>query len=132
LKAADLDDLSPKQAQELLSQILNIWNQPFDKSYTYPGIRNNGIFTYGTPPRDPQTKRYMTNISMMDLMEAVRVAFLLRHSEIEQWRLPVDGTVEPFTYAGGAGQLMDFEKNRQLLHDFMFPESFLVVEEDAP
>jgi len=129
--ADNLRGYDMQQAQELLSQILNIWNQPFDKQYTYPGIRNNGIFTYGTPPRDPQTKRYMTNISMMDLMEAVRVAFLLRHSEIEQWRLPVDGTVEPFTYAGGAGQLMDFEKNRQLLHDFMFPESFLVVEEDA-
>ena len=65
---------------------------------------------------------------MADMLEAVRVAFLLRNSQVEQWRLPADGTVRQFTYAGGDGQLLDFEQNRALLHDFMFPESFMVVE----
>ncbi|NLM86331.1 MAG: hypothetical protein GX171_06535 [Clostridiales bacterium] len=126
--AGNIKGYDINQAQDLLTKVLNIWNQPFDKGFTYPGIKNNGIFTFGIPPRDPTTKRYKTNISMADMLEAVRVAFLLRNSQVEQWRLPADGTVRQFTYAGGDGQLLDFEQNRALLHDFMFPESFMVVE----
>ena len=128
--ADNLRDYSLEEAQDLLSQVLDIWNQPFDKGYTYPGIRNNGIFTYGAPPKDPSTKRYLTNITMADLLEAFRIAYLLRDVEVEQARLPFDGTVRPFLYAGGAAQLADIKKNREMLHSFMFPESFLVVNED--
>ena len=127
--ADNLRSYTMEDAQNLLTRVLDIWNQPFDKSYTYPGIRNNGIFTFGTPPRNPATKRYLTNISMLDLMEALRIAFLLRNAEVEQYRLPADGTVRPYLYAGGAAQLADIKKNRELLHEFMFTESFLVVEE---
>ena len=130
--AANLRSFSMEDAQNLLTRVLTIWDQPFDKNFTYPGIRNNGIFTAGSTAKDPQARRYATNISMMDLVELMQVAFLLRNSEIEQCRLPFDGTVHPYTYAGGAGQLADFEKNRQQLHSFMFPESFVVVDEPQP
>lgn len=128
--AGNLRDYDFNDAQDLMTKVLSIWDEPFDKQYTYPGIRNNGIFTYGTMPKDPQTRRYATNISMLDLADALRAAFLLRDAEIEQCRLPYDGTVRPYTYAGGAGQLVEFERNRELLHDFMFPESFIVVDEN--
>lgn len=130
--AGNLRDYDMNKAQDLLTQVLTIWDQPFDKTYTYPGIRNNGIFTFGTPPRKADAKRYATNISMMDLVEAMRVAFLLRHSEVEQFRLPADGTVRHYMYAGGAGELADFATNRDLFHAFMFPESFLVLEDENP
>lgn len=117
------------EAQDLLTKVLSIWEQPFDKNYTYPGIRNNGIFTFGDPPRDKSKKRYATNITMVEMLEAMRVAFLLRNSEIEQFRLPADGTVRPYELYGGASQLVDFEKNRELLHEFMFQKNFVVQEE---
>ncbi len=123
-QSADFD-----KAQVLLSDILSIWDQPFDKSFTYSGIQNNNIFTTGAAPKDPLRKRYETNVTMLDLIEAVRIAFALRHCKVEQYILPQEGTVVPFTYANGAGQLLDFGKNRELLHKFMFPEIFIVSEE---
>jgi LCP family protein required for cell wall assembly len=130
--AGNLRNYDITAAQDLLTKVLTIWDQPFDKEFTYPGIRNNGIFTYGIKPKDPQTRRYATNISMLDLMDSMHVAFLLRDAEIEQCLLPFDGTVKPYTYAGGAGQLVEFQRNRELLHAFMFPESFIVVDENPP
>ena len=130
--AGNLRDFDFNDAQDLMTKVLTIWDQPFDKEFTYPGIRNNGIFTYGISPKDPKTKRYATNISMLDLLDSMRVAFLLRNAEIEQCLLPYNGTVKPYTYAGGAGQLVEFQRNRELLHTFMFPESFMVVEENPP
>ena len=44
-------------------------------------------------------------------------------------RLPFDNTYRPYEYAKSAGQLMDFEINRALLKDFMFPETFIVSED---
>ena len=127
--AGNLRNYTMDDAQALLGKVLNIWDQPFDKRFTYPGIRNNGIFTFGVTPKDPTTKRYATNISMLDLVEALRVAFLLRNSEVEQLRLPFDGMVKPYIYAGGDCQLGDFTKIRERLHDIMFPETFLVADE---
>lgn len=127
--AGNLRGYDMQAAEALLTNILTIWNQPFDKHYTYPGIRNNGIFTFGSLPKDPTTKRFATNLSMLDAADALRIAFLLKGSEVEQFRIPADGTVKPYIYAGGAGQLADFERNRQLLHEFMFPESFIVTDE---
>ena len=130
--AQNLRDYSFEEAEALLNRVIAIWNEPFDKSYTYPGIRNNGIFTYGISPRSPDVKRYQTNISLLDLVEAMRVAFLLRTSEVEQLRLPFDGMVRPYVYAGGDCQLADFDKVRAQLHALMFPESFVVVDEGPP
>jgi len=130
--AGNLRSYSFEEAQALLDRVLNIWNQPFDKSYTYPGIKNNGIFTFGIAPKNKDTKRYATNISLMDLVDAMRVAFLLRNSEVEQLRLPFDGMVRPYVYAGGDCQLADFDKVRAELHAVMFPESFVVVDEGPP
>jgi len=119
-------------SQRLLSTILNIWDQPFDKSFTYTGIRNNHIFTVGATPKDPDKRRSATNITMSEFIDALRIAFALRYSKVEQCRLPFDGTVKPFTFASSAGQLLDFEENRDLLHKFMFRDSFVVAEEDLP
>jgi LCP family protein required for cell wall assembly len=130
--AKGMRDADFNQAQLLLSAIIKVWDQPFDKGFTYEGIRNNGIFTWGDPPKDPNRKRYTTNISMLDLLEVTRIAFTLKSYDVEQWRLPADGTVKPYTYGSSAGQLVDFKKNRELLHTFMFPDNFIVAEETVP
>ncbi len=67
-----------------------------------------------------------TNLTPSDILEAFNVAFSLRGTKIEQCRLPFDDTVRPFEYANGAAQLMDFEKNRALFHDFLFRQSYVV------
>lgn len=119
-------------SQQLLTTILGIWNQPFDQNYAYSGILNNHIFTVGATPKDPGSRRASTNISMSEFIEALRIAFALRNSKVEQCRLPFDGTVKPFTYASSAGQLLDFKANRELLHEFMFTDSYIVSEEVLP
>jgi len=120
------------QAQKLLTDILKIWEEPYDKTFTYPDIRNNNIFVAGTMPSGPVKKRAETNITMADVLDALSVAFALRNSQVEQCRLPFDGTYGPYEYANSAGQLMDFEANRALLKDFMFPETFLVSADPLP
>ena len=127
--AGKISDYDMTQAQNLLKDILKIWEEPFDRGYSYPGIRNNNIFRVNGPAQGEEKKRSATNITMSDVLDALRVAYALRHSEVEQCRLPFDGTYGPFEYAKSAGQLMDFEANRAQLHNFMFPETFLVTED---
>jgi LCP family protein required for cell wall assembly len=127
--ANGLRDTDMAGIQGLLSSVLRILEQPFDKQYTYPGIRNNNIFRFGSPPSDPARKRYSTNVTMSDLLDAARVVYALRGTKVEEYRLPFDGTVRPFTYANSAAQLCDFEENRRLLREFMFPQSFIVTDE---
>lgn len=126
--AEKISDYSFSEAGDLLSRILKIWDELYDKHYTYPGIRNNNIFVAATMPSGAPKKRSDTNITMADLLDALSAAYSLRHAKIEQCRLPFDGTVRPYTYAGGAGQLLDFEENRRLLHEFMFSRDFIVTE----
>ncbi|MDD3110423.1 MAG: LCP family protein [Eubacteriales bacterium] len=127
--AAKLSSYDLNSAQNLLTDILKIWEEPYDKAFTYPGIRNNNIFVAGTMPNGPGKKRAETNITMADILDALGLAFSLRGSRVEQCRLPFDNTYRPYEYAKSAGQLMDFEINRALLKDFMFPETFIVSED---
>lgn len=69
-----------------------------------------------------------TNISTAEALEAFNIAFNLRGTKVEQCRLPFDNTCRPYEYYGGAGQLMDFEKNRELLSDFLFNRSYVVAD----
>lgn len=66
------------------------------------------------------------NMTPADVLEAFNIAFNLRGTKVEQCRLPFDGTVRPYEYFGGAGQLLDFETNRQMFHDFLFNQSYVV------
>ncbi len=126
--AAKLSTYTMDEAQRLLTDILRIWEEPFDRDFSYPGIRNNNIFRVNAPAQGTERKRSATNITMSDVLDALSIAFSLRTSQVEQCRLPFDGTYRPYEYAKSAGQLMDFEANRQLLKDFMFPDSFIVSE----
>lgn len=117
------------EAQNLLAGILKIWEEPFDRAYTYPGIRNNNIFRFNPPaPETAAKKRADTNITFSDALNALSVAFALRGNQVEQCRLPFDGTFQAYEYAKSACQLMDFEANRAKLKDFMFPDSFIVAD----
>lgn len=69
-----------------------------------------------------------TNLSAAEALEAFNIAFNLKGTAVEQCRLPFDGTCRPYEYYGGAGQLMDFEKNRALLSDFLFNNSYVVAD----
>ena len=126
--AGKISEYDFSDASNLLSTLLRIWDEPYDKKYTYPGIRNNNIFVAGTMPTGNVKKRSDTNITMADLIDAMAIAFSLRHSKIEQCRIPFDGTSHPYEYAKSAGQLLDFEENRKLLNEFMFSRDFIVTE----
>lgn len=126
--AAKLSSYTMDEAQRLMADILRIWEKPFDRDYSYPGIRNNNIFRVNAPAQGAEKKRAATNITFSDALDALSIAYALRTSPVEQCRLPFDGTYRPYEYAKSAGQLMDFEANRQMLKDFMFPDSFIVAE----
>lgn len=66
------------------------------------------------------------NMTPSDVLEAFNIAFNLRGTKVEQCRLPFDDTVRPYEYFGGAGQLLDFETNRDLFHEFLFNQSYVV------
>lgn len=70
-----------------------------------------------------------TNLTMAEMVEAVGCAYELRDAQIEQLRLPIDGTTEELIYSGMATQQIDYEANREALRQFMF-ENF-VVRDDA-
>ena len=68
-----------------------------------------------------------TNMTLADFVEAAGYAFELRDAEIEQMRIPIDGTGEEFYYAGMATQQIDVPANRAALQEFLY-ESFVVRE----
>lgn len=68
-----------------------------------------------------------TNMTMMDFIEAAGYAFELRDAEIEQMRIPIDGTGEEFYYLEMATQQIDVPANREALLEFLY-ESFTVRE----
>lgn len=68
-----------------------------------------------------------TNMTMADIIEAAGYAFELRDAEIEQMRIPIDGTGEEFYYLEMATQQIDVPANREALHEFLY-ESFTVRE----
>ena len=71
----------------------------------------------------------MTNLTTAECYEAVNIAMDLRGVPVEGIRMPVDGTYQLMPVAGMATQQIDFEKNRQALNDFLYGNSFAVVEE---
>ena len=72
-----------------------------------------------------------TNMTLADFYTAAKCAYDLRNAEqIEQMRIPIDGTGAEFYYAEMATQQIDVDANRQALHDFLF-ESFTVRDEDT-
>ena len=70
----------------------------------------------------------MTNMSTADCVEAVSIAMTLRGVPVEGIRMPIDGTYELLPVAGMATQQIDFEANREALSDFLYGNSFAVIE----
>jgi LCP family protein required for cell wall assembly len=69
-----------------------------------------------------------TSMTTDDLFEALDLAMELKGTEIEQIRMPVDGTFKPMPVAGMATQQIDYIANREALHEFIL-DSFVVVED---
>ena len=70
-----------------------------------------------------------TSMSTNDVLDALDLAMELKGSEIEQIRMPIDGTYEPMPVAGMATQQIDWLANRDALHTFLL-DSFVVVEDE--
>ena len=68
-----------------------------------------------------------TNMTLADFIEAAGYAFELREADIEQFRIPIDGTGEEFYYKEMATQQIDVVANREALLEFLY-ESFTVRE----
>ena len=70
----------------------------------------------------------MTNMSAAECVEAVGIAMELRGVPVEGIRMPIDGTYELMPVSGMATQQIDFDLNRQALKDFLYGNSFAVIE----
>ena len=69
-----------------------------------------------------------TNLSTADMLDAFNMVFAMRGTQVEMFRLPIDGTFRSFDYFGGASQLMDFVPNREALSNFLLSQTFIVTE----
>lgn len=61
-----------------------------------------------------------TNLSIAQMTSLATVGLSIDMGEIEQLRLPADGTFESDTYDGVWSIRADFDANRQILHDFIY------------
>lgn len=70
-----------------------------------------------------------TNMTLADMLEAASYAFSLRNAEIEQLRIPINGTGREFIYMEMATQQIDVPANREALQQFLF-DSYTVRGDD--
>ncbi len=71
----------------------------------------------------------LTDMTTADLLEAVGLAYNARKYDIDQLRIPIKGTYEGITYAGGSCQQIDFIANREALLEFLYG-GFIVREDE--
>ena len=71
-----------------------------------------------------------TNMTLAEMMEAAGFAFALRNAEIEQYRVPLNGTGGEFYYKEMATQQIDIPVNRAALQEFIFNNSYAVRGDD--
>lgn len=64
-----------------------------------------------------------TSLTEDELKDFATAAMVMDVEEVGQLRLPVDGTFESGTFSGVWCIKPDFEKNAQLLHDFIYGEA---------
>lgn len=61
-----------------------------------------------------------TNLRAFDILSLGTSVLTLRDKQVYRFRLPVNGTFSPQTVRGGGSALvLDFDKNKQLLHEFL-------------
>ncbi len=70
-----------------------------------------------------------TNMTMTECMSALELALKMKGTEIESIRMPIDGSFEPMPVSGMATQQLDYEANRQALHEFLI-DPFIVVDDE--
>lgn len=71
-----------------------------------------------------------TNLTLADMAEAAALVFPLRTVDIEQLRIPVDGSGGEFLCNIGATQQIDIPINRDALQRFIFDNSYTVRSDD--
>lgn len=72
-----------------------------------------------------------TNMTTSDLAQAFEMALKLKSVPVEHIRMPADGTkYEEIPHAGMATEQIDYEENRAVLHDFLFNQSYVVVDDE--
>ena len=72
----------------------------------------------------------VTDMSAVDLVEAANIAFELKTSDIDQFRVPIDGTHKTISYSSGSCEEIDFIANRDALWEYLGYNSFVVREEE--
>jgi len=71
----------------------------------------------------------ITNMTMMDFVDALGYAMQLRGVTPEGLQMPPDGAMEPIVYAGMQTRQVDFIKSREVLHAFLDTMSFEVMDD---
>lgn len=71
---------------------------------------------------DTLTEKISTNLEPEELKELSTAGLVMEIDDVEQNRIPVDGTFKSGTFDGTWMIKPDFEKNAELLHDFIYGE----------
>ena len=69
---------------------------------------------------DTLTEKISTNLEPEELKELSTAGLVMEIDDVEQNRIPVDGTFKSGTFDGTWMIKPDFEKNAELLHDFIY------------
>lgn len=72
----------------------------------------------------------MTNLSLVEMIEAMEIAYSLRSCVIEELRIPQEDAVSPISYAGMSVQEIDWVKSREDIADYMAC-SWLVIDDEG-
>ena len=72
----------------------------------------------------------MTNLSLVEMIEAMEIAYSLRSCVIEELRIPQEDAVSPISYAGMSVQEIDWVKSREDIADYMTC-SWLVIDDEG-
>lgn len=72
----------------------------------------------------------MTNMSMVEMIEAMEIAYSLRSCVIEELRIPQEDAVSPISYVGMSVQEIDWVLSREDIADYMTC-SWLVIDDEG-
>lgn len=72
----------------------------------------------------------MTNLSLVEMIEAMEIAYSLRSCVIEELRIPQEDAVSPISYAGMSVQEIDWVLSREDIADYMAC-SWLVIDDEG-
>ena len=72
-----------------------------------------------------------TNLSSNEIIKYATMLYNLRDAEVEDLNIPVEGAYKSVRYKGMAVFQIDFDKNAEIIQNFIFGDGSLVPKEEG-